>query len=87
MQCPKIVLSNLRTKSLNKEYQYTRLYRNLYNPDFFLLAYDNLSKNDGALTIGVDQRSIDGFSMKEVEDLISVLKSKSYQPYPSRRTY
>ncbi|MES1052696.1 group II intron reverse transcriptase/maturase [Bacillus thuringiensis] len=87
MQCPKVVLSNLRKKSLDKEYQYTRLYRNLYNPDFFLLAYNNLSKNDGALTMGVDQRSIDGFSMGEVEQLIEVLKNKRYQPYPSKRVY
>lgn len=87
MQCPKVVLSNLRKKSLDEKYQYTRLYRNLYNPDFFLLAYDNLSKNDGALTMGVDQRSIDGFSMEEVNRLIEVLKNKSYQPYPSKRVY
>ncbi|MHA2920019.1 reverse transcriptase domain-containing protein [Bacillus cereus] len=87
MQCPKVVLSNLRKKSLDKKYQYTRLYRNLYNPDLFLLAYNNLSKNDGALTMGVDQRSIDGFSMEEVEQLIEVLKNKSYQPYPSKRVY
>lgn len=87
MQCPKVVLSNLRKKSLDEKYQYTRLYRNLYNPDFFLLAYENLSKNDGALTMGVDQRSIDGFSMEEVNRLIEVLKNKSYQPYPSKRVY
>ncbi|MGT8956830.1 reverse transcriptase domain-containing protein [Bacillus cereus] len=87
MQCPKVVLSNLRKKSLDKKYQYTRLYRNLYNPDFFLLAYNNLSKNDGALTMGVDQRSIDGFSMEEVEQLIEVLRNKRYQPYPSKRVY
>ncbi|MEC2714749.1 reverse transcriptase domain-containing protein [Bacillus cereus] len=87
MQCPKVVLSNLRKKSLDKKYQYTRLYRNLYNPDFFLLAYNNLSKNDGALTMGVDERSIDGFSMEEVEQLIEVLRNKCYQPYPSKRVY
>ncbi|OLR25178.1 reverse transcriptase domain-containing protein [Bacillus cereus] len=87
MQCPKVVLSNLRKKSLDEKYQYTRLYRNLYNPDFFLLAYENLSKNDGALTMGVDQRSIDGFSMEEVDRLIEMLKNKSYQPYPSKRIY
>ncbi|PEC20822.1 reverse transcriptase domain-containing protein [Bacillus cereus] len=87
MQCPKVVLSNLRKKSLDKKYQYTRLYRNLYNPDFFLLAYNNLSKNDGALTMGVDRRSIDGFSMEEVEQLIEELKNKRYQPYPSKRVY
>ncbi|MDZ5480792.1 reverse transcriptase domain-containing protein, partial [Bacillus thuringiensis] len=38
-------------------------------------------------TMGVDQRSIDGFSMEEVEQLIEVLKNKSYQPYPSKRVY
>ncbi|SEH98687.1 hypothetical protein SAMN05192559_1161, partial [Halobacillus karajensis] len=75
MQCPKVVLSNLQRKSLDHAYKYKRLYRQLYNPDFFLLAYDNLSKNDGALTLGVDQRSIDGFSMDQIDKLIKVLRN------------
>ncbi|WP_074736546.1 reverse transcriptase/maturase family protein, partial [Halobacillus karajensis] len=43
--------------------------------------------NDGALTLGVDQRSIDGFSMDQIDKLIKVLRNKTYQPYPSKRIY
>lgn len=87
MQCPKVVLSILRSKSTEENYTFRRLYRNLYNPEFFLLAYENLSTNDGALTPGIDDRTIDGFSLKDIDNVIATLKDKSYQPYPSKRVY
>src|SRR6478735_1806723 len=87
MQSPIVVLSNLQKQSQKESYKFRRLYRNLYNSDFFLMAYDNLSKNDGALTMGVDKRTIDGFSIEDIERLILTLKDRSYQPFPSKRVY
>ncbi|PGM50799.1 group II intron reverse transcriptase/maturase [Bacillus cereus] len=87
MQSPKVVLSNLQKQSQKEEYKFRRLYRNLYNPEFYFTAYDNLSKNDGALTMGVDKRSIDGFSIEVIEELIEALKQRAYQPFPSKRVY
>ena len=87
MQSPIVVLSNLQKQSQKESYKFRRLYRNLYNSDFFLMAYDNLSKNDGALTMGVDKRTIDGFSIEDIEKLILTLKDRSYQPFPSKRVY
>ncbi|MCM3642215.1 reverse transcriptase/maturase family protein [Priestia aryabhattai] len=87
MQSPIVVLSNLQKQSQKESYKFRRLYRNLYNSDFFLMAYDNLSKNDGALTMGVDKRTIDGFSIEDIEKLILTLKDQSYQPFPSKRVY
>lgn len=87
MQSPKVVLSNLQRQSQKEEYKFRRLYRNLYNPEFYFTAYDNLSKNDGALTMGVDKRSIDGFSIEVIEELIEALKQRAYQPFPSKRVY
>nr|WP_242477418.1 reverse transcriptase/maturase family protein [Bacillus cereus group sp. N8] len=87
MQSPKVVLSNLQRQSQKEEYKFRRLYRNLYNPEFYFTAYDNLSKNDGALTMGVDKRSIDGFSIGVIEELIEALKQRAYQPFPSKRVY
>ncbi|SDE42161.1 hypothetical protein SAMN04487777_11213 [Priestia aryabhattai B8W22] len=46
MQSPIVVLSNLQKQSQKESYKFRRLYRNLYNSDFFLMTYDNLSKND-----------------------------------------
>jgi group II intron reverse transcriptase/maturase len=87
MQSPIVVLSNLQKQSQKPDYKFRRLYRNLYNPEFYFAAYDNLSKNDGVLTMGVDKRSIDGFSINDIEKLIETLKERSYQPFPSKRVY
>ena len=40
MRNPKNVLESLTSKAASKDYHYQRLYRNLYNPAFYLLAYE-----------------------------------------------
>ncbi len=54
MRNPIAVLNSLSEKSQAKEYRFERLYRNLYNPEFYLLAYKNIYANDGSMTMGVD---------------------------------
>ena len=39
MRNPINVLKSLEEKSTVTNYKFERLYRNLYNPDFFMLAY------------------------------------------------
>ena len=39
---PVKVLKSLSEKTTNKEYKFKRLYRNLYNPEFYFLAYKNI---------------------------------------------
>jgi len=39
------------------------------------------------MTKGSDENTIDGMSLKRIDDLIELLKNESYQPQPSRRTY
>lgn len=81
------VLNGLTNKACNESYLYERLYRNLYNPDFFLLAYQNIYANVGNMTEGVDGKTIDGMGMERVNRLIASLKDHSYQPQPARRVY
>ena len=87
MRSPKNVLESLTSKAANKDYHYKRLYRNLYNPAFFLLAYERIQAKPGNMTAGSDGKTIDGMSMKRIETLIEKLKDFSYQPKPARRTY
>ena len=87
MRSPKNVLESLTSKAANKDYHYQRLYRNLYNPAFFLLAYERIQAKPGNMTEGSDGKTIDGMSMKRIEALIQKLKDFSYQPKPARRTY
>ncbi len=87
MRSPQTVLENLQRHSLDKTYQYERLYRNLYNPDFYLQAYQNVYANKGAMTPGIDGLTLDGYGMERVNGLIETLKDHSYQPNPARRRY
>jgi len=87
MRNPTDVLNSLSDKSKNPEYRFQRLYRNLYNPEFYLLAYKNIYANDGSMTPGVNGMTIDGMSFKRIDNIIASLKDRSYRPNPARRTY
>ncbi|MGG1152323.1 reverse transcriptase/maturase family protein [Bacillus wiedmannii] len=88
MQLPEVVIDNLMKKSQsNQQYMFQRLYRNLYNREFFLEAYGKLSKNPGNMTKGTDKKTIDGMSLQRIERLIEQLKNQEYKPNPSKRIY
>lgn len=84
---PNDVLSSLSRNAKNQSYQYERLYRNFYNPEFFLLAYQNIYANEGNMTAGTDGKTIDGMGMERVNRLINSLRDHSYQPNPAKRQY
>lgn len=88
MQKAEAVLSILSQKSVqNKEYVFDRLYRNLFNPDFYRLAYSNIYANEGNMTAGIDDETIDGFNIEKVNTVIAELRQETYRPKPVRRTY
>ena len=87
MRSPKVILENLQKHSKEENYKYERLYRNLYNEDFYLQALQNIYANKGAMTPGIDGLTLDGFGKERVERLIASLKDHSYQPKAVRRQY
>src|SRR2546429_9011517 len=42
------------------------VYRQLYNPDFSLRSYAKMYKNDGAMTPGTTEETVDGMSLNKV---------------------
>lgn len=63
MRNPIHVLKSLEEKASVSNYKYERLYRNLYNPEFYLLlAYANIAKSQGSMTQGVDGQTLDNMS-------------------------
>ena len=84
---PVFVLDSLQEKAQISNYKFERLYRNLYNPEFYLLAYKNIAASKGSMTAGADKMTLDGMSMERIELLIAKLKDHSYQPMPARREY
>ncbi|WP_353957635.1 reverse transcriptase domain-containing protein [Phocaeicola sartorii] len=87
MRNPIDVLKILTEKTSVKGYQFERLYRHLYNPDFYLLAYKNIASSPGSMTAGADGMTIDNMSMARINKIIASLKDQTYQPNPARRTY
>ena len=64
-----------------------RVYRCLFNPDLFLLAYGKLYRNAGAMTRGITRETVDGMSLDKIETIITVLRQERYRWTPVRRTY
>jgi group II intron reverse transcriptase/maturase len=81
------VLGSLESKACNENYRYQRLYRNLYNPEFYLLAYRRIQSKPGNMTAGTDGLTIDGMGLGRINTIIEKMREFSYQPKPARRVY
>ena len=63
------------------------LVRLMGHPELWELGYANLYSNQGALTKGIGNNTLDGFSRDRVLNLIELIKDGRYQPAPVRRTH
>jgi group II intron reverse transcriptase/maturase len=63
------------------------IYRQLYNPGLYLMAYGRLYANKGAMTPGSTPETVDGMSMAKIDQLINDLRHERYRWTPVRRTY
>jgi group II intron reverse transcriptase/maturase len=64
-----------------------RIYRLLYNKELFLIAYKNIYSNNGAMTKGVTNETVDGMSIAKIDRIIGRLKREAYRFKPVRREY
>jgi len=64
-----------------------RLYRQLFNPQLFLLAYGRIYANTGAMTPGVSAETVDGMSLAKINRIIGALRAESYRWSAARRVY
>lgn len=63
------------------------LFRLMESPDLWERAYAEIASNRGALTRGVDDNTLDGFSFERVADIIARIKEGTYRFKPVRRVY
>jgi group II intron reverse transcriptase/maturase len=61
------------------------VYRQLYNPDMYLRSYAKLYPNDGAMTPGMTEETVDGWSMEKVAAIIVALRDERWQWTPVKR--
>jgi group II intron reverse transcriptase/maturase len=84
MQSAATVLGVLRERG-RRGLPLERLYRQLFNPQLYLLAYGKLYSNQGAMTPGVDAETVDGMTLGKIGRIIDALRGERYRFRPVRR--
>lgn len=86
MQNAETVLSVLRERG-RRGLPCTELYRQMFNPQLYLLAYGRLYSNRGAMTAGATAETVDGMSLGKIGRIIDALRHERYRFSPARRVY
>src|SRR6266436_6855798 len=61
------------------------VYRQLYNPDMYLRAYARLYTNDGAMTPGITEETVDDMSTEKIANIIEAIRYERWKWTPVRR--
>jgi group II intron reverse transcriptase/maturase len=86
MQNAEAVLGVLRERG-RRGLPCEELYRQLFNPQMYLLAYGRIYSNKGAMTPGVTQETVDGMSLGKIGRIIDAMRYERYRFKPARRIY
>jgi group II intron reverse transcriptase/maturase len=86
MQSATTVLGVLRERG-RRGLPLNELYRQLFNPQLYLLAYGRIYANHGAMTPGVTQETVDGMSQAKIGRIIDAMRHERYRFAPVRRVY
>lgn len=71
----------------NPDKRFDRLYRLVCKPEFLMLAWDDIKRNKGSRTPGVDGQTRDDVDEALIGHLSRELKTGTYRPKPLRRKY
>lgn len=61
------------------------LYRQMFNKELYLLAYGNIYANQGAMTPGATDETVDGMSEEKIDAIIEAMRHERYRFTPTRR--
>ena len=86
MQSAATVLDVLRDRG-RRGLPLKELYRQLFNPQLYLLAYGRIYSNKGAMTPGADAETADGMTLGKIERIIDALRHERYRFKPVKRVY
>ena len=86
MQNAETVLGVLRERG-RKGLPQDELYRQLFNPQLYLLAYGRLYANQGSMTPGPSQETVDGMSLGKIGRIVDAMRHERYRFSPARRVY
>lgn len=61
------------------------IYKLLFDPNMYQIAYHKLRSNPGNMTPGVSPETLDGMSSEWIDEIIQNMKNENFQFKPSRR--
>jgi group II intron reverse transcriptase/maturase len=86
MQKAETVLGVLRERG-RRGLPLSQLYRQMFNPQLYLLAYGRIYANKGAMTPGATQETVDGMSLRKIGRIIDAMRHERYRFSPARRVH
>jgi group II intron reverse transcriptase/maturase len=86
MQSAATVLGVLRERG-RRGLPCEELYRQMFNPQLYLLAYGRIYANKGAMTPGATPETVDGMSMAKIGRIIEAMRHERYRFAPVRRVH
>ena len=84
MQSAETVLGVLRERG-RRGLPCNELYRQMFNPELYLLAYGRIYSNTGAMTPGASAETVDGMSLDKIHRIIEAMRHERYRFSPARR--
>jgi group II intron reverse transcriptase/maturase len=63
-----------------------RVYKQLFNPEIYLEGYGKLYRNQGAMTKGSTDETVDGMNLQKIHNIIALIRQERYEWAPVRRT-
>jgi group II intron reverse transcriptase/maturase len=86
MQNAETVLGVLRERG-RRGLPLDELYRQMFNPQLYLLAYGRIYSNQGAMTPGVSGETVDGMSLGKIGRIIDAMRHERYRFSQARRVW
>src|SRR5438067_5513202 len=80
-------LERLRQLNTDRNRVNDNLYRLMYKEDLYILAYERIKSAPGNMTRGSDGKTIDGFSMSMIQNIIQEMRTEHFQFKPVRTVY
>ncbi|MDT9698972.1 reverse transcriptase/maturase family protein, partial [Streptomyces sp. P17] len=86
MQSAEAVLDILRERG-RRNLPCNELYRQMFNPQLYLLAHGRIYSNKGAMTPGVSGETADGMSLEKIGRIIDALRHERFRFQPVKRVF
>lgn len=84
MQSAETVLGVLRERGRHG-LPCNELYRQMFNPQLYLVAYGRIYSNQGAMTPGASAETVDGMSLGKIGRIIDAMRHERYRFSPVKR--